>query len=92
MKTAKETEGYNLPSAGCTTNLKGEVEGIGDGKKCDERQGNSNVLQTSAWPTYRLHEGKYLVAIINKLVKNRPVCTCNVYQYSTRKSQPQVSY
>jgi len=79
MNTAKESEAHILPSAGCTTNLKGELEGIGDGTKWDDRQCNSNVLQKSVWPTHRLHEGKYLIVIINKLVENRPVCTSNLF-------------
>jgi hypothetical protein len=79
MKTAKESEVCNLPSAGRTANLKGKLEGIGEGTKYNERQCNGNVLQNSVWPTHRLHEGKYLVVIINKLVKNRTVCTCNLF-------------
>jgi hypothetical protein len=79
MKTAKEYEAHNLPSAGCTTNLKGELEVIGDGTKYHERQCNNNVLQQFVWPTHRLHEGKYFVVIINGLVKNRSVCTCNLF-------------
>jgi hypothetical protein len=70
MKTAKEYEAHNLPSAGCTTNLKGELEGIGDGMKQGERLCYSNVPQQFVWPTHRLHEGQYLVVIINGLVKN----------------------
>lgn len=80
MKTAKESEAHNPPSAGCTTDVKGELEGIGDGTRYDERQCNSNVLQNFVWPTYWLHEGKYLVVVINKLERNRPACSCNLFR------------
>jgi len=70
MKRAKESEAHNLPSAGCTTNVKGELVGIRGGTKYDERQCSSNVIQKFVvWPTYRLHEGKCLVVIINNKVK-----------------------